>query len=153
MSDQISTCMASEATVTHREGDRHATIDGDRTSLLTEEIPGSAAVSIGGVARHDVARNSQKTALIGDPRNDENLIVSQLHLALERFHNRVVVDVSGDLGPGFTTDEILAEAQRVLRWHYQWLIIQQFLVTTVGAEVVEDILVNGPKHFAWRNDP
>jgi hypothetical protein len=130
-----------------------ATIDGGRTSLLTEEIPGSAAVSIGGVARHDVARNSQNTALIGDPRNDENLIVSQLHLALERFHNRVVVDVTADLGPGFTAGEIFAEAQRVVRWHYQWLVIHQFLVATVGAEVVDDIIANGPKHFAWRNDP
>jgi hypothetical protein len=130
-----------------------ATIDGGRTSLLTEEIPGSAAVSIGGVARHDVARNSQNTALIGDPRNDENLIVSQLHLALSRFHNRVVVDVTSELGPGFTAGEIFAEAQRVVRWHYQWLVIHEFLVTTVGADLVDDILANGPKHFAWRNDP
>jgi hypothetical protein len=40
-----------------------------------------------------------------------------------------------------------------MRWHYQWLIIHQFLVTTVGTDIVEDILANGPKHFGWRNDP
>lgn len=31
-----------------------------------------------GIAKHDVPRNTQNTALIGDPRNDENLVVNQL---------------------------------------------------------------------------
>jgi heme peroxidase len=130
-----------------------ATVDGGRTSMLVEENPGSGAVSVGGATRFDVPRNAQDTALIGDPRNDENLIVSQLHLALLRFHNRVVEDVKTDLGPGYTTGEIFAEAQRVVRWHWQWLIVHQFLNTTVGAELVDDVLANGPKHFTWRNDP
>ncbi|MEA5451979.1 hypothetical protein VB780_25610, partial [Leptolyngbya sp. CCNP1308] len=30
---------------------------------------------------------STKKAIIGDPRNDENLIISQLHLAFLKFHN------------------------------------------------------------------
>ncbi|MGI0130949.1 MAG: peroxidase family protein, partial [Thermoplasmata archaeon] len=47
-------------------------VDGGRTTLLTEEIPGSSAVSIDGSARHDLPRNSQNVALVGDPRNDEN---------------------------------------------------------------------------------
>src|SRR3954471_116467 len=69
------------------------TVDAGRTTLLVEEIPGSAAVSIDGATRRDLPRNSQRVALIGDPRNDENLIVSQLQLAFLRFHNRVVADV------------------------------------------------------------
>jgi 8-oxo-dGTP pyrophosphatase MutT (NUDIX family) len=129
------------------------TIDGGRTTLLTEEIQGSDAVSVGNKLRFDVPRNSQSTALIGDPRNDENLLVSQIHLALLRFHNRVVADVKADLGPGYTDGEIFAEAQRVVRWHYQWLVIHEFLVRTVGDELVEDLLTNGPEHFEWRNDP
>ncbi len=130
-----------------------ASIDGGRTSLLIEKIPGSAAVSIDNKARFDLPRNSQKTALIGDPRNDENLIVSQLHLALLRFHNKVVVDVKSELGAGHTLGEVFAEAQRVVRWHYQWLVIHEFLVKTVGEELVENVLNKGPKHFKWRNDP
>jgi Animal haem peroxidase len=129
------------------------TVDGGRTSLLVEENPGSGAVSVGGVTRSDLPRNSQDTALVGDPRNDENLIVSQLHLALLRFHNHVVEDVRADLGSGHTTGEIFAEAQRVVRWHWQWLVVHEFLAATVGAELVEDVLTNGPKHFRWRNDP
>ena len=32
----------------------------------------------------------KRKAIIPDPRNDENLAVAQLHLAMIRFHNRVV---------------------------------------------------------------
>jgi hypothetical protein len=109
-----------------------STVDAGCTTLLVEEIPGSAAVSVGNTARFDVPRDAQGTALLGDPRNDENLIVSQLQLALLRFHNRVVTDVKDELGAGFTTHEIFTEAQRVVRWHYQWLVIHEFLAKTVG---------------------
>jgi hypothetical protein len=130
-----------------------ATVDGGRTKFLLEEIPGSAALSIGGTMRYDVPRNSQMIALLGDPRNDENLIVSQFHRALLGFHNTVVDDVKAELGSGYTAGEIFAESQRVVRWHYQWLVIHEFLVETVGGELVDDVLTNGPKHFKWRNDP
>jgi Animal haem peroxidase len=130
-----------------------STIDGGRTTLLIERIPGSAAVSVDNKPRFDLPRNSQKTAIVGDPRNDENVIISQLHLALLRFHNKVIADVRSELGPGYTVGEIFTEAQRVVRWHYQWLIIHEFLVKTVGSELVDDLLSNGPRHFKWRNDP
>ena len=49
---------------------------------------------------------STNTAVIGDPRNDENLIVSQFHHAMLRFHNRVVDML---VAAGFTGD-IFVEA-------------------------------------------
>src|SRR5512133_2778147 len=76
------------------------TIDAGRTSLLVEEIPGSGAVSIDGSTRMDLPRNRQLGALVGGPRNDENLVVSQLQLAFLRFHNRVLADVKAALAPG-----------------------------------------------------
>ncbi len=129
------------------------TVDGGRTTLLTEPIPGSAAVSVDGSVRYDVPRNSQQTALLGDPRNDENLIVNQFHLAWLRFHNVVVEDVRAELGAGFTADEIFAEAQRVVRWHYQWLILHEFLPATVGAATAQSVRSEGPKFYRWRNQP
>ncbi|MBA3245059.1 MAG: peroxidase, partial [Actinobacteria bacterium] len=128
-------------------------VDGGRTSFLIEEIPGSSAVSIDGNTRHDLPRNSQETALAGDPRNDENLIVSQLHLAFLRFHNTAVADVRAELGSGYTDEEIFAEAQRTVRWHYQWLILHEFLPKTVGQSTLDDVLTKGLKHYKWRNDP
>jgi hypothetical protein len=110
-------------------------------------------VSVGNKTRFDLPRNSQNTALIGDPRNDENLVVSQFHRAVLGFHNKVVADLKLDVGAGYTAGEIFAEAQRVVRWHYQWLVIHDFLVSTVGNELVDDVLSKGPRHFKWRNDP
>lgn len=104
-----------------------STIDEGRTTFLTEEIPGSARASVDNSLRFDVPRNSQNTALIGDPRNDENLIVSQLHHALLCFHNKVVDDVKSELGAGYTLGEIFAEVQRLVRWHYHWMIVHEFL--------------------------
>jgi hypothetical protein len=130
-----------------------STVDGGRTTFLLEEIPGSGAVSVDGLARSDVPRNSQQTALLGDPRNDENLVVSQLQRAFLGFHNHVLADVRADLGAPATPRELFAEAQRIVRWHYQWLVIHEFLATTVGADVVDDVLENGPAHFRWRNEP
>jgi len=129
------------------------TVDGGRTSFLTERIPGSSAVSIDGEPRRDVPRNRQHVALIGDPRNDENMIVSQLHLAMLRFHNQVAKDVAAELGPGFTVDEIFDEAQRVVRWHYQWIVLHEFLPKTVGDDLADDVLTNGRRFYDWNNDP
>jgi hypothetical protein len=128
-------------------------VDGGQTTMLTEQIPGSGAVSIGNMERFDLPRNSQNVALIGDPRNDENLMVSQFHLALLRFHNKVVRDVKAELGADATFGELFEEAQRAVRWHYQWLIIHEFLVKTVGQATVDDILSNGTKHYNWHNQP
>jgi hypothetical protein len=128
------------------------TVDGGRTTLLVEEIPGAAGSSMPATTRYDVPRNSQHVALIGDPRNDENLVVSQLQLAMLRFHNRVVQDVAAD-DAGLTPGEVFAEAQRIVRWHYQWIVIHEFLERTVGQEVVDDVLTHGRRYFSWRNDP
>jgi hypothetical protein len=127
-------------------------VDFGLTKLLVEEIPGSEAISRDGKRRFDLPRNSQNTALVGDPRNDENLIVSQFHLAFLKFHNNVVDKVKADTGLT-NPNEIFAEAQRLVRWHYQWIIVHEFLPLTVGQELVNNILAEGRKFYKWRNLP
>lgn len=128
-------------------------VDNGRTTFLVEEIPGSEAVCLGGARRHDLPRNSQNVALIADPRNDENLVVSQLQLAMLRFHNRVVTDVMASIGATLTPEEVFTEAQRIVRWHYQWMVVHEFLSKTAGAQVVKSVLTKGRRFYAWRNDP
>jgi Animal haem peroxidase len=128
------------------------TIDDGRTKFLVETIPGSEAVSRDGKPRFDLPRNSQNVALIGDPRNDENLIVSQLHLAFLRFHNALVDYVKSKWSLTNPT-EVFAEAQRLVRWHYQWIIVHEFLPKTVGQKMVDDVLTNKRKFYKWRNLP
>ena len=87
----------------------------------------------------DLPRGPGERAIIGDPRNDENLIVSQLQVAFLLFHNRVVDQVAADhpqLGP----TDILKLAQQQVRWHYQWTVIHDYLRRLVGEEVIADIL-------------
>jgi hypothetical protein len=129
------------------------TVDGGRTTFLIEGIAGSEAVSSDGVARTDLPRNSQNVALIGDPRNDENLVVSQLHLAMLAFHNAVMADVRADIGATATPEQLFAESQRIVRWHYQWLVVHEFLAKSCGRKVVEDVLTAGRKHYTWRHQP
>ena len=62
-------------------------------------------------------------------------------------------DVTDEFGSGYTRDEIFREAQRRVRWHYQWIVLHEFLPKTVGNSLVRAILDDGPKHYKWRNDP
>ena len=109
--------------------------------------------------RHGL-EGQRKRALIGDPRNDGNVIVAQLHAAMLRFHNRVVQRLSrGQRTPSF------AEVQRVVRWHYQWVVLHDFLPTIAGRDAVHRALphlrkgtsihVDRPdlRFFGWRNEP
>jgi Animal haem peroxidase len=74
-------------------------------------------------------------AVIGDPRNDVHLIIAQLHLLFIRFHNKVAERLPGRL----TTDERLREAQRIVRWHYQWIVLHEFLPLVLGDELARDV--------------
>jgi nucleoid-associated protein YgaU len=77
-----------------------------------------------------------RAALIGDPRNDENLIVAQLHLAFLKAHNALV-----DQGRTFE------EAQRLLRQHYQHIVIHDHLKRSADPAIVDDILENGNRFY------
>jgi hypothetical protein len=91
------------------------------------------------VAGPDLQRNDGGRALIGDPRNDENLIVSQLQVTLLKFHNAVIELVAAD-NPGLGDADTFKLAQLTVRWHYQWVVVHDFLARLVGEEVVADIL-------------
>lgn len=77
----------------------------------------------------DLPRDGTGAAFVGDPRNDENLIVAQLHAVFLRLHNTF-------LAQGRT----FAQAQQLTRWHYQWVIVNDFLPRIVGQDVVSSLL-------------
>ena len=99
--------------------------------LLVETQPSGGASA-------DLPRNAQGRALIGDARNDENLIVSQLHLMFLTFHNKVVDELYGP-PRRLRSRTLFDEAQRLVRWHYQWLIMDDFLPTIVGEEMARAV--------------
>jgi hypothetical protein len=90
----------------------------------------------------DLPRDGVGAAYLGDPRNDENLIVAQLHVVFLRMHNK--------LRDGGKTFE---QAQQQLRWTYQYLIVNDFLARIVGQDVVAGLIRRrgtGPIQFTGR---
>jgi hypothetical protein len=119
--------------------------DGGMRMLLGKQLTGNDDdPNARGLPRNPPVGQEPSRALIGDPRNDENVIVSQLQSAMLRFHNRVV-DVF--------KPETFAEAQRIVRWHYQWVVLHDFLPTIIGAETWHEILPHVQKGTNVVDDP
>jgi hypothetical protein len=95
----------------------------------------------------DVPRNQQGTALIGDPRNDVHLFSLSLHVMLLRAHNRIVDWLRENAVPAA---EVFDRARVMLTWHYQWVVVHDFLPRLVGADLVEQVLAEGGRWFAPR---
>jgi hypothetical protein len=100
----------------------------------------------------DLQRNhaNPARALIGDPRNDENSIVSQFQALMLRFHNRVVDDNAGLDLPAL---------QQIVRWHYQWVVVHDFLPKITTSAVLDGLKTNGKydqkklEFYHWKNEP
>jgi hypothetical protein len=101
-------------------------------------------------APHDLPRAGSNSlgvrrAIIADPRNDENVIVSQLHGLFLQFHN-AVADLLGDVP--------FERVQEEVRWHYQWMALHDFLPQIVDKQVLDEIspeIANpsGGGHGGW----
>jgi len=91
-----------------------------------------------GLNDDDLLRSPNGRAIIGDPRNDENRIISQLQLAIIRFHNHVCDTLNAE--EGLEGHDLYEEARRETTWHYQWGVVNDFLTAMCGQPVVDKIL-------------
>jgi hypothetical protein len=78
----------------------------------------------------DLQRGTDGTAILVEGRNDENLVIAQIHLAFQKFHNHYI-----DQGYSFS------DAQQQVRWHWQWIVVHDLLPEFVGQDVVDQFLV------------
>jgi hypothetical protein len=85
----------------------------------------------------------RRKAVIPDPRNDENLAVAQTHLAMIRFHNRVVDTQLG----GVPAAQRFARAREIVTKHYQWMVRTDYLPKVCAAGVVNNVFNNNRKVF------
>lgn len=92
---------------------------------------------------------AKRVPLIPDLRNDENLVVAQTHLALIRFHNRVVDSLPVSTPPA----QRFAEARALVVKHYQWMILHDFLPRICKKAVIDDVFKNGRKAFEVGANP
>lgn len=86
----------------------------------------------------------ERTAVIPDTRNDENLAVAQTHVAFIRFHNAVVDRLAAKPVPSaLLFEQARAEVVR----HYQWMLREDYLPRIVHRTVVDDVFNHGRKIF------
>jgi hypothetical protein len=111
--------------------------------LLGEELNGNALGQA--LTVYDLPRSRAKAvvppgharAIIGDPRNDENVIVSQLHGLMLRLHNKLASN---------HPDWSFAQVQQEVRFHYQWVVVNDFLPTVVSRDVLSEVLPHLAQH-------
>src|ERR1700676_1108015 len=123
--------------------------DGGNQFLLGDPIRGGNDANAKDLPRNNA---NPRRALIGDPRNDENSIVSQLQGLFLRFHNRTVAD-----NP--TLD--FPSLQRLVRFHYQWVVLHDFLGRVVHSSVLDELKSDDTgqfdrtklKFFHWKHEP
>lgn len=117
--------------------------------LLGEELTGSALGQA--LTAHDLPRSRAKDvdptkrarAIIGDPRNDENIIVSQFHGLMLRLHDGLAND---------HPDWSFARVQQEVRFHYQWVVIKDFLPKVVSHDVLREVLPHVAQHSGLHQD-
>jgi hypothetical protein len=110
--------------------------------LIADTVVGSANNTIP-IMPFDLQRNINGKAIIGDPRNDENLFVAQMHMSIIKFHN-AVVDAIRLEEPALEPDKLFVKAQIEVRRHYQWVLMHDYLKKIIGPTKVDEILVTRP---------
>ena len=132
----------------HGPGNEHSAQFYDSDGLHLRTGTTIAAEGVGPKPRHDLPRvgtgpnlAARQKALIPDPRNDENLIVAQTHLAMINFHNKVI-----DKIPASRPAPVrFALARRRVTLHYQWMLRHDYLPRICRPSVVDDVWNNGRK--------
>ena len=97
----------------------------------------------------DFPRRSDKSPIIPDDRNDDNIILAQLHVLFLCFHNKLL-DLIVSPGPVIPVPDgptPFEQTRRLVKWHYQWMVREYFLPKIVLQSVLDDIKANGPKLF------
>lgn len=108
--------------------------------------PVKLKVESGGVFE-DVPRNpTTQQAMIADPRNDQHMMMTGMTAAFSLFHNRAVDQVRAQ-NPGISNQNAFNEARRLTTWHYQWMVLHEFLPEIIGQDRIDDILRNGRKFY------
>jgi len=98
----------------------------------------------------DLARNHEGLALIADPRNDVHVYMTQLHLLFIKMHN-LLVDRLREDKVGET--DLFDMARRSAAWHFQWIVLHDFLPRLVGQQLVDELLGDGPRYYEPGHEP
>ncbi len=101
---------------------------------------------------NDIPRAVSTLALTSDPRNDENLIVAQLHITFLKFHNKVVQGIkNGSIKQESPLQQTpFDEARDLVIWHYQWIVLNDFLRRILDTEQLDLVVKQGRSFYRPR---
>jgi hypothetical protein len=117
----------------------------------TQNPPGAPGGNID-AKTNDLPRSNHGRAILGDERNDENLVVAQTHLAFIKFHNKVV-DFVKAANPALSGGALFEEARRLTTWHYQWIVLFDFVERLTEPGLIRRIKNAGRKFYRFRTKP
>src|ERR1700730_3036867 len=83
--------------------------------------------------------------LLAESRNNDNLILRQIHAMFIKLHNNAVDRLRGEIAHG----ELFEEASRRVRWQYQWLVRGDYLQRLCNPSVYRDVIMEGNRRIAW----
>jgi hypothetical protein len=86
--------------------------------------------------------------LLADSRNNENLIIRQIHAMFLKLHNRAVDALRGEVAE----DDLFVEARQRVRWQYQWLVRFDYLQRLCNPAVYRDVVLAGNRLIDWSQD-
>jgi hypothetical protein len=118
----------------------------DSPELYRSDDPLAFRIESGG-RFEDLPRGADGTAIIAEPRNDENLMISGLHAAFLLAHNAILERQRATGGGDPDLGSVFEQVRRTLRWHYQWIVLRELLPQFVGTEMVNDILANSRRFY------
>jgi hypothetical protein len=119
-----------------------------RIKFILTPIPGSETASRHGAVRYDLPRDGRGNAIVAESRNDETVVTCQLQVAFLSFHNAVTDYLAAQ--PAYqdaSPERLFNDARRLVTWHYQWIIVHDFLPGTIGDAPLARILREGPKFY------
>ena len=88
-------------------------------------------IAVNLVGEEDLPRGPDGRAIIADERNEENLLVGQIHLAFLKFHNKVYTDLQLQ-NPTWLLPQLITQSKKIVQWHYQHIVINDFLADLCG---------------------
>lgn len=98
-------------------------------------------------------KEEQGPAIIPDPRNDENVVIEALHMAIMSLHNTLVKNPNKLPEHHHTPYEAFIATRKEVLKYYHWCILKDYLPRIVGYELISDILTQGRKYFKWDKKP
>lgn len=109
--------------------------DDDRASfrLGNRNLPGNRSF--------DVPHDENGQPQLAEDRNNENLIVRQVHAMFLKLHNRAVQELCTQMS---ARERFEAARDRVL-WQYQWLVRHDFLRRVCHPDVYDSVIGNGTR--------